>query len=349
MMIQDLNARARDIMRLIVESYVETGSPVGSRILSYRLGGISPATIRSVMADLEASGLLYAPHISAGRLPTEAGLRMFVDGLLEVGNLSRTERETIANKCQAFDQSMTGLMEEAGVLMSGLSGCAGIVTVSKQDVALKDIEFVMLSPGRVLVVLVSSDGQIQNRMMALPANIPASALVSAGNYLSTHMTGRTLSEAVSEIRKDMQSRQSQLDQLTQKVVEAGLASWSDPEDKDAMLIIKGQANLLEDVQALADLEHIRALFQVLEEKKTMIHLLELAQNGEGVQIFIGAENKLFALSGCSMIVAPYKNEDRKIVGIIGIVGPTRMNYSRIVPMVDYTASVVGRLISRVSE
>ena len=207
----------------------------------------------------------------------------------------------------------------------------------------------MLSPGRVLVVLVSSDGQIQNRMMELPADIPASALVRAGNYLSTHMAGRTLSEAVGEISKDMQSRQNQLDQLTQKVVEAGLASWSDPEDKDGMLIVKGQANLLEDVHALTDLEHIRALFQVLEEKKTMIHLLELAQNGEGVQIFVGAENKLFALSGCSMIVAPYKNDDRKIVGAIGIVGPTRMNYSRIVPMVDYTASVVGRLISRTSE
>ena len=348
MILHDLNNRARDVMRLVVESYVETGIPVGSTALSRRLGGVSSATIRNVMSDLEEHGLLYAPHTSAGRLPTEAGLRLFVDGLLEVGNLSSEERENITVHCKNSGQSMTSLLEEASGIMSGLSRCAGLVAVSKHNPGIKHIEFVNLSPGRVLVVLVGDDGQVENRVVELPADIPASALITAGNYLSSKLQGLTLAEAQSEISREIKANEAQLDQLTQKVVEAGLATWSDLGNKDGVLIVRGQANLLEDVHALTDLEHIRGLFSALEEKKTMISLLDSVQSGEGVQVFVGSENKLFSLSGCSMIIAPYEDDDKKVVGAIGVVGPTRMNYARIVPMVDYTARVVGQLISRVS-
>lgn len=332
-------------MRLIVESYTETGSAVGSRTLSRRLDlPLSPATIRNVMADLEDLGLLYSPHTSAGRLPTEAGLRMFVDGLLEIGNLTEDERAHIESQCAAAGRSPQKVLEEASDMLSGLSSCAGLVMAPTQEEALRHIEFVSLGPGRALVVLVSESGMVENRVIDIPIGMPSSKMVEASNFLSSKLVGRTLREAHREIDTEIAEHRAALDELTQRVVEAGLATWSKDDKDGGVLIVRGQANLLNDVTALADLEKIRGLFEALETKESLLRLLELTDGAEGVQIFIGAENELFALSGCSMIIAPYQNHQEQIVGAIGVIGPTRMNYARIIPMVDYTAKLVGRLL-----
>ena len=340
----ELSERSRDIFRQIVDAYVETGEPVGSRTLSRRLpAALSPATIRNVMADLEEGGLLYAPHTSAGRLPTEAGMRMFVSGLLEVGALPATERDSIDDQCRAVGKSVEQVLEQAISTLSGLSRCAGMVLAPKAQRALKHIEFVPLSPGRALVVLVGGDGLVENRVLDLPRDVPPSALVEAGNFLNNRLAGRTLEEAREHVTAELESQRSQLDALTKKVVEAGLATWAGT-GRDGHLIVRGQSHLLDDVTGLDDLERIRTLFAALETKETMLQLLDLTNSADGVQIFIGAENALFSLSGCSLVVAPYHNAEEQIVGAIGVIGPTRINYARIIPLVDYTAKVVGRII-----
>lgn len=339
-----LNERSREIFRRIVESYVETGEPVGSRTLSRSLRlALSPATIRNVMADLQEAGLLYAPHTSAGRLPTEAGLRLFVDGLLEIGGLTEEERTDIDVKCSATGRSIEEALAEATSMLSGLADCAGLVFAPKSETPLKHIEFVGLTDGRALVVMVGENGVVENRLIAVPVGIPPSALVEARNFLSARLVGRTLTEARAEIAAELKEHRVQLDQLTTEVVETGLATWAG-ESQSGYLIVKGQAKLLENITAIEDLEQIRTLFQALETKETMARLLELAHDAEGVQIFIGADNALFALAGCSMVVAPFANSSEKIVGAIGVIGPTRINYARIIPMVDYTAKVISRVI-----
>jgi heat-inducible transcriptional repressor len=341
----ELSERSREIFRQIVDAYVTTGEPVGSRTLSRRLSqSLSPATVRNVMADLEEAGLLFAPHASAGRMPTEAGLRLFVNGLLELGSLAQSERERIDVHCRTTGKSMEQLLEEALATLSGLSRCAGLVLAPKSQVALKHIEFVPLGPGRALVVLVTDDGLVENRVLELPREVPPSALVEATNFLNARVVGHTLEEAKVQIFEELDSQRAQLDVLTSKVVAAGVATWAGGNKGAGQLIVRGQSHLLDDVTALEDLERIRALFEALETKEQMLHLIELAHGAEGVQIFIGAENDLFKVSGCTMIVAPYHNSREQIVGAIGVIGPTRINYARIIPMVDYTAKVIGRLI-----
>lgn len=344
-MIAELNERSREIFRLIVEAYCTTGGPIGSRTLSHQLSQkLSPATIRNVMADLEDAGLLFSPHTSAGRLPTDAGLRLFVDGILEVGNLSDDERKRIEGQYAGSSRSVDHMLEEATSTLSGLTGFASLVFAPKTDSPLKHIEFVNLSPGRALVVLVTESGVVENRLITVPIGLPPSTLAQASNYLSARLVGRTLQEAFAEITADLQSHQVHLDELTQKVVESGLATWSGDNANNAdlgTLIVRGQAKLLEDVTAIEDLERIRTLFETLETKNEVLKLLTLADNAEGVQIFIGADNKLFSLAGCSMVVGHYRNETNNIVGAIGVIGPTRMNYARIIPMVDYTARLIG--------
>lgn len=343
-MITELNERSRDILRRIVDSYVETGDPVGSRTISKQLGQtLSPATIRNVMADLEDAGLLYAPHTSAGRLPTDAGLRMFVDGLMEVGNVDEMEREKLEAHAAASGKSVEGLLQEVTGTLSGLTHCAGLVTAPKTEIPLKHIEFVALSPGRALVVLVAENGIVENRIIEVPAALAPSALVEASNYLSAKLVGRTLAEAHDLIQQELGKQKQELDILTRKVVEAGLATWSGA-DGDGALIVRGQMHLLEDVTAVGDLERIRTLFQALETRESLAMLLETTEQAEGVQIFIGSDSHLFNLSGCSMVVSPFKNGKEKVIGAIGVVGPTRINYSRIIPMVDFTAKLVGRMI-----
>ena len=344
-MVPDLNERSREVLRLVVEAYVETGQPIGSRSLSRKLGmSLSPATIRNVMADLEETGLLYAPHTSAGRMPTDAGLQLFVDGILEIGNLTETERKNIETQCAATGRTLNQVLEETSSLLSGLSHCAGLVVAPKREAPLKHIEFVSLGPGRALVVIVSEDGLVENRVIDLPLGMPASSLVEATNFFSAHVAGRTLLEAQEKVRTEIVAERAELDELARNVVEAGLATWSNGGVGDDVLIVRGQANLLDDVTGMADLERIRALFQKLETNEALLRLIEATEGAEGVQIFIGAENELFSLAGCSVIIAPFSNSEEKIVGAIGVVGPARMNYGRIIPMVDYTAKVVGQVI-----
>jgi heat-inducible transcriptional repressor len=338
----DLNKRAREVLRLIVDAYVETGEPVGSRAISRKLGmSLSPATIRNVMADLEEFGLLHAPHTSAGRLPTEAGLRLFVHGLLQVGHLSDDEREAINGRASAAGRSLPEMLGEATAVLSGLSGCTGLVVAPKTDTPLKHLEFVALGPGRTLIVMVTEDGVVENRVIETPLGIPAASLVMASNYLSSRLVGRTIDEGRAAILAEIQTARTQLDALTASLVEAGLAIRSIGTDQ---LIVRGQGNLLEDIGDRADVIRIRALFEALETKDTMLKLLEAANRAEGVQIFIGSENEMFAHAGCSMIITPYMNSREQVVGAIGVIGPTRLNYARIIPMVDYTAKVISRLL-----
>jgi heat-inducible transcriptional repressor len=343
----NLDARSREIFRRIVESYLANGEPVGSRHLSRILPmTLSPASVRNVMQDLEELGLVYAPHTSAGRLPTEIGLRFFVDALLQIGDLSEDERGRIEAQVRAAsrDRSFEGVLSEATSLLSGLTRGASVVVANKENARLKQIEFVRLDPERALAVLVGEDGSVENRIVATPRDLPASALQEAANYLNARIRGRTLTEVRAEIEASRHAAQAELDELTARLVDAGLASWAGLGSHSPQLIVRGQSNLLEDLTAVQDLERIRLLFNDLETKTEVIDLLSRAESGEGVRIFIGSENKLFSLSGSSMIAAPFHDEQRRIVGVLGVIGPTRLNYARIVPMVDYTAKVVARIV-----
>ena len=294
------------------------------------------------MADLEEAGLLYSPHISSGRLPTEAGLRMFVDGRLEVGNLTNQERSDLESRVAGTEKNLESVLEEASNALSGLSQCAGLVFAPKTDSPLRHIEFVSLNPGRALVVMVTAEGVVENRVIEVPPDVPASAFVEATNFLNTRLVGRTIDDARTDIVQGLEKNRHQLDQLTARLVEAGLADRAADAD-GGTLIVRGQAHLLNDVNALTDLEHVRSLFVALETGELILKVLEMTENADGVQIFIGADNDLFNLSGCSFIVAPYHTIQSDLVGAIGVIGPTRMNYARIIPMVDYTAKLVSSL------
>ena len=343
-----LNERSREIFRSIVESYLTTGEPVGSRNLSRILPmTLSPASVRNVMSDLEHLGLVFAPHTSAGRRPTELGLRFFVDALMQVGDLSEQDRRNIDAQVAAIGSGKTveDVLTEASQALSGLTRSAGIVLTAKANVRLKHIEFVRLEPERALVVMVAEDGQVENRVLPVPAGLPTSSLVEAGNFLNARLRGKTIADLRTEIEKSVAEGQAEVDQLTQKIISNGLASWSGGEAEERKLIVRGHANLLEDLHALDDLERVRQLFDALETKRGVIDLLGRAERAEGVRIFIGSENNLFSLSGSSTIAAPYHDSKGRVVGVIGVIGPTRLNYTRIVPMVDYTARVVSRLLS----
>jgi heat-inducible transcriptional repressor len=305
---------------------------------------LSPASVRNVMADLEALGLIYAPHTSAGRLPTETGLRLFVDGLLEIGDLAQDERAQIEAQISG-PRGISELMAEASEMLSGLSRCAGMVLTEKLIHRIKHIEFVSLDAKRALIVLVGEDGAIENRILDLPQGLPPSALTQASNYLNSRIAGATLAEARKRIEEELAAKKAQLDELTAKVVQSGLAQWSGGKDESKSLIVRGQSHLLKDLNAVEDLERIRMLFDDLESKREIMQLLTLTEQADGVRIFIGSENQLFSLSGSSLIVAPFSDTEHKIVGVLGVIGPTRINYARIIPMVDYTARLVSRLLT----
>jgi heat-inducible transcriptional repressor len=298
------------------------------------------------MSDLEQLGLIWAPHTSAGRLPTELGLRFFIDALMQVGDLTETDRGNIEAQIAASrqDKSIETILTETSQMLSGLTRSAGVVLTAKTDPRLKHIEFVRLEPERAMAILVAEDGQVENRVLPVPSGLPTSSLTEAGNFLNARIRGKTLSDLRAEIERTVDQGRVQLDQLTQKIIAAGLASWSGGESEERKLIVRGQAHLLEDLHALEDLERVRSLFDELEAKRGMVDLLGRAERGDGVRIFIGSENKLFSLSGSSTIVAPYRDGSGRIVGVIGVIGPTRLNYARVIPMVDYTARAVSRLL-----
>src|ERR1700736_950761 len=344
-----LSERSRDIFRQIVESYLATGEPVGSRNISRLIATpLSPASVRNVMSDLEQLGLIYAPHTSSGGLPTELGLRFFVDALMQVGDLTEPERQSIQTQLASVGkaQSIEAALGEALTRLSGLTRAAAVVLTAKSNSRLKHIEFVRLEPERALVVLVGEDGQVENRVLTLPPGVPSSALTEATNFLNSRIRGRTLAEARLELETALTQSRAELDQLTQKVIAAGIASWSggETDDDDRQLIVRGHANLLEDLHALEDLERVRLLFDDLETKRGVIDLLGRAERAEGVRVFIGSENKVFSLSGSSTIIAPYSDAAGHIVGVLGVIGPTRLNYARVIPTVDYAARIVSRML-----
>src|SRR5216684_2419946 len=340
-----LSERSRDIFRQIVESYLATGEPVGSRNISRLIATpLSPASVRNVMSDLEQLGLIYAPHTSAGRLPTELGLRFFVDALMEIGDLAESDRREIEAKVAAAGKSMEAVLNQASGMLSDLTRAAGVVLTAKSNVRLKHIEFVRLEPERALVILVGEDGQVENRVINVPMGLPAASLTEAANFLNAHVRGCTLAEAKVELEQALAAARAELDQLTHKIVAAGLASWSGGDSDERKLIVRGAAHLLDDLKVVEDLERVRLLFDDLETKRGVVDMLGRAERAEGARIFIGSENKLFSLSGSATIVAPYRDGAGRIIGVIGVIGPTRLNYARVIPMVDYTAKVVSKLI-----
>ncbi|MHC0052044.1 heat-inducible transcriptional repressor HrcA [Actibacterium sp. D379-3] len=344
--LNQMNARSREVFRRVVEGYLDSGGPVGSRTLTRAMNEkVSAATIRNVMQDLEFLGLLDSPHISAGRIPTQLGLRMFVDGLLEVRDLDNTDREKIDATLGSNERDMSSMLDRVGSALSGVTQGASLVLAPKHEAPIRHIEFVSLGHDRALVVLVFADGHVENRVFEPPKGQTPSSMREAANFLNALAEGRTLSELRNVMEREIRARRQELDQLAREMVESGLAIWENEGQPYERLIVRGRANLLEEAAEAEELDRIRTLFDDLERKRDIAEFLELTEDGEGVRIFIGSENKLFSLSGSSLVVSPYMNADRKIIGAVGVIGPTRLNYGRIVPIVDYTAQLVGKLIS----
>ncbi|OYQ27060.1 heat-inducible transcriptional repressor HrcA [Sandarakinorhabdus cyanobacteriorum] len=338
----ELNDRAREIFRQIVDAYLASGAPVGSRTLSKGGGlGLSPASIRNVMQDLEELGLLAAPHTSAGRLPTELGLRMFVDGMMQAAEVSDEDRAKLESGL-APGMAMEEALARTTAALSGLSHCAGLVLVPARELIIRQVSFVPLSPTRALVVLVGADGSVENRLLDLPPGVLPATLEAAANYITTRLAGLTLGEAAQRLSTEIARDRAALDALTQSAVSAGLAVWSSDAAARPVLIVRGQANL---VEGQMDMDRVRQLLDDLEDKAELIRLLDGARGAEATRIFIGAESRLFSLSGSSVIAAPYRGNDGKVIGVVGVIGPTRLNYARVIPMVDYTARTLSRLAS----
>jgi heat-inducible transcriptional repressor len=344
-LLAQMNDRSREVFRRVVEGYLESGDPVGSRTLTRTMSEkVSAATVRNVMQDLEYLGLLGSPHVSAGRIPTQMGLRMFVDGLLEIGDLTAEDRDMIDASADGQTE-VSSLLDRVSSTLSGITRGASLVLAPKHEAPIKHIEFVGLDPQRVLVVLVFADGHVENRIFHPPPGQTPASLREAANFLNAVAEGRTLSELSRAIAEQVAARRQELDVLARDLVETGMAIWENKGESGERLIVRGRANLLGDGPEAVELERVRELFDDLERKRDIAEFLSLTEQGEGVRIFIGSENKLFSLSGSSLVVSPYMNADRKIIGAVGVIGPTRLNYGRIVPIVDYTAQLVGRLLA----
>ena len=342
----EMNDRSREVFQRVVEGYLQSGEPVGSRTLTRSLSeNLSAATVRNVMQDLEYLGLLDSPHISSGRIPTQMGLRMFVDGLLEVDGLEITDREKLDDTINENSNDIAGALDKIGSALSGITQGASLVLSPKQESEIEHIEFVSLAHDRALVVLVFSNGHVENRLFKPPLGQTPSSLKEAANFLNSIMQGRTLSQAMEIIKQEISIRRQELDSLAAELVENGVVFWEAKGDTQERLIVRGRANLLESEAEEEELERIRLLFNDLERKQDIAEFLDLTEQSDGVRIFIGSENKLFSLSGSSLVVSPYMNSDKKVIGAVGVIGPTRLNYGRIVPIVDYTAQLVGKLIS----
>jgi len=344
-LLNELNDRSREVFRRVVEGYLQNGEPVGSRTLTRDFSEkVSAATIRNVMADLEYLGLLGSPHTSAGRIPTQTGLRMFVDGLLEVTDLTQDDRVKL-DQSTGNSSDVADMLDRVSTALSGVTQGASLVLAPKHEASVKHIEFVSLSPDRALVVLVFADGHVENRLFSPPIGQTPSSMREAANFLNAIMAGHTLNEARKLVEQEIKKRRQELDSLAQDLVETGMVVWENSGDRNERLIVRGRSNLIGDDTAETELERIKNLFDDLERKRDIADFLELTQSGDGVRIFIGSENKLFSLSGSSLVVSPYMNAERQIIGAVGVIGPTRLNYGRIVPIVDYTAQLVGKLIA----
>ncbi|MBC8407778.1 MAG: heat-inducible transcriptional repressor HrcA [Rhodobacteraceae bacterium] len=344
--IQEMNERSKIVFRNLVDSYIETGEPVGSQTLANTLAEeISPATIRNVMQDLEVLGLLDSPHVSSGRIPTQQGLRLFVDTLLEIGEISNKEQEIIDYSIKEDPKNLSNILTRAGSVLSGLTKSASLVLAPKIEAPIKHIEFVSLSPERALAVLVTADGMVENRVFEPPLGQTQSDFREAANFMNAYAKGLTLSELREVMEREVSKRKLEIDKIAAQLVKDGLAVWDGKDTDNSRLIVRGRANLIDGTTAEDDFEKIRELFDDLERKQDIANFINLTEKGEGVRVFIGSENKLFSLSGSSLVISPYMNSEHKIIGAVGVIGPTRLNYGKIVPIVDYTAQLVGRTLS----
>ena len=341
----EMDARSREVFQRVVESYLSSGEPMGSNTLTQQMSQqVSAATIRNVMKDLEFLGLLDSPHTSAGRKPTEMGLRMFVDGIMEVGDPDEADQRKLTATMDEGD-SISNMLDRMSNALSGLTHGASLVLAPKKSSPIKHIEFVSLATDRALVVLVFANGEVENRVFRPSLGQTPSQMREAANFLNAVGQGKTLQELQSSVIREIKKHRSELDALTASLVEAGVAVMQNAGEDNERLIVRGRSNLLEAAGTAEDLERVRVLFDDLERKRDIAEFLQLTDEGEGIRIFIGSENKLFSLSGSSLVVSPYMNADRKVVGAIGVIGPTRLNYGRIVPIVNYTAQMVGRVLS----
>lgn len=343
----ELDDRARDIFGRIVETYIETGEPVGSRTLSLKGIKLSPATIRNTMVDLTNLGLLNSPHISAGRAPTDLGLRLFVDGLLEVSQISQIDKAQIDARMENVGDDISQALSEASSFLSGIAGGAGLVTTPSVESAVSHVEFLNIGIGQILVVLVFVDGRVENRFIDAPIGITPSQLQESTNYLNHHLRGKTISQSMEEIVKHLKNDERELDAIATRLIEDGFAQWSGGKHiGEKKLIVRGRSNLLNDSDLKIDLERVRILFDELEKKRDLIQVLDAAKSGEAVKLFIGAENPLFALSGSALIAAPYMDVQNRVIGALGVIGPTRLNYARVIPIVDYTAKILTKMVEK---
>ncbi len=340
----ELNDRSKLIFKKLVESYLETGSPAGSETIM-KMGGfnLSSASIRTILSNLQKEGLLFAPHRSAGRMPTEKGMRFFVDGLLEFGRISKSDMENIKQQCSTKDKSYEEVLNLASKTISGLSNYAGIVIAPKFQKNLKHLEFIRLNKSQLMLILAYENGEIENRIIEDKGVYNNNFLIQASNYLTSKFNNKNITQIKKEIQVDIQKSQNKLEIISSKLVQQGIIQ-NQPKPNNPYIFLHGQSNLLKDEIISKDLDQIRSLFDEIEKKSSFVEILENAGRAKGVQIFIGSKNFLFKHSGLSMVMAPYKNNEQEIIGAIGVVGPTRLNYSKIVPLVDYTSKIIGKVI-----
>ncbi|SEO55185.1 heat-inducible transcriptional repressor HrcA [Aquisalimonas asiatica] len=342
----ELNERAQHLLKVMVKRYIRDGSPLGSRTLTREAGlDVSPATIRNVMADLEDLGYVRSPHTSAGRIPTDKGYRFFVDTLLAVQAMSRQAVHE-ADLQLPEGQSPDALVDSASNLLSGLTRLAGVVTLPRHlERSLRHVEFLPLSDRRVLAILVFNEQDVENRIVHTDRDYSQSELQQVTNYLNAEFAGRGVDTVRDQLLRSMESDKERMNALMNSVIELGGKVFSDdsPADGDDY-VVAGQTNLME-FQELSNVEKLRSLFQAFTEKRDILHLLDQSLAADGVQIFIGEESGYKVFDGCSLVTSPYSAEG-EVLGVLGVIGPTRMEYDRVIPIVDMTAKLLGSALNQ---
>lgn len=342
----DLDLRARRVLRTLIAQYLVDGEPVGSRTLAKSSGlHVSPATIRNIMSDLEDVGLVSSPHTSAGRVPTPRGLRLFVDSLIELKPLPAEEMARLQSEMPRQPATTRDLLDSTSVLLSAVTHFVGVVTVPRQaDFPLRHIDFVALPDARVLVILVFADNQVQNRVVQLAKPLPASTLGQAANYLNSHFVGLRLDDIRAHLLRELRAAGSELNRMLSNAVDLAAASFAP--DGEADVVLSGQTNLM-GYQELSDLDRLRDLFDTFQRKRDLLQLMEICARAPGVRLFIGEESGYSALDGCSVVTAPYGASGR-VLGSVGVIGPTRMAYAKVIPVVQATADLLSDALDRVA-
>ncbi|MDA3902383.1 MAG: heat-inducible transcriptional repressor HrcA [Desulfuromusa sp.] len=343
-MADTLNERSQNILEAIVEDYIASAEPVGSRAISRKHNlNLSPASVRNVMADLEEMGLLCSPHTSSGRIPTRQGFQYYIDTLLEVRNLNRNEKQNLRNSYRFKNMRMEDIMQEVGRVLSGLSQYTGLVMAPKFiSTVFRQIEFIRLSQRRLLVIYVSESGLVQNKVIEADPTLTAQDLEQVSNYLNSELNGLSIQEVRIKLKRELQEDRIRYDQLKKHALKLSSAALQD--EVEDLLYVSG-ASLMLGQPEFSTPEQMRRLIKTFESKKILIELLDRGQSAQGVQIFIGSESSHIDLEGCSLITSNFSNQ-KGAIGTLGVIGPVRMNYSQVVPIVDFTAQLISRVLDR---